>query len=308
MADYLTANARPQMPRMISSHETLSAQFAFVRPPPPTRTVFDRLISDSDIRRKHSTLKEGKPKPPPPRPVNKEKIEEKLMVKYEAQQTRLMHLKAVRESEAMSIMQQIPAINQLSRELAMKHREREQAYCNPLVNFRPAQSAPAPLHQPQPPKNCKRPPPQKIVVKLDEDDSPEENLTPAMSAQQSPLESVIEADYEDEETPRLSRATYVQRAKIEQMKHHFKSRDSLMEPEAQMDFISQAPSPDSALKERGNESARQHSAADNSKPSRRVLSYEDSLVYKKMIEERRRIMESRPGKPLLPRGAFSRVV
>mmetsp|Transcript_6820 Transcript_6820/g.12332 ORF Transcript_6820/g.12332 Transcript_6820/m.12332 type:complete len:280 (+) Transcript_6820:331-1170(+) len=278
MADYLTDNARPftQFPQMISPHQTLSAQFAFTKPSTPTRTVFDRLISDSDIRRKHANLKEGKPKMKFQRVVAKEKIEDKLMLKYEIQQTRLMHLKAVREAETLSIMQQVPSINPLSRELAMKHRERSNAYTNPLVSFRPAQSAVSP--QAAAAKNYKQAAPPKILVKLDEDDSDEEEETPTKSAQHTPLESVLEADFEDEETPHPAKQpAYFQRDKIEQMKRHFKMKDCLMEPEAPMEFIQQegSLSPDPALKENGASTARSTSRPDTGKGSRQALSYED---------------------------------
>jgi hypothetical protein len=266
---------------MISPHETLAGQLAIGRPSPSSRSVFDRLFAATS-RIKNGKTKETQPKVQLAKP-GKGKIEDKLMMKHAHSQTQLRHLQALREAETLGHLQQIPLINSLSRELALKHRAKNSAFYDPILKFRPTQPAPA-LKPPMHPKKPRQTKPPKIVVRLDEDDS-EESF--AKHYPQSALESVAEEDDEDEGTPQSSRAGTIQRDLIEQLKRNYRRKACLMEPEDHEVYILETSTDDAYQTESDPSDLRalEHQTA----AIKRTFSYEDAMTYRSIIERRKKL-------------------
>jgi hypothetical protein len=285
---------------MIAPHETLAGQLAIGRPSTPSRSVFDRLFADSTSRIKNGKAKETQPKGQLAKPSGKGKIEDKLMIKHAHSQAQLRHLKALREAETLGQLQQVPSINSLSRELAMKNRAKNLTFCDPILKFRPAQSAPAS----KPPTPLKKPgqtKPPKIVVRLDEEDSDSDESFTKPTPLSSALESVAEEDYEDEATPRISQAGTIQRDLIEQLKRNYRKKDCLMEPEDHEEYILETSTDDAYQTESELEPNDVRVHEHQSAVSQQTLSYEDALTYRRIIERRKKLAGTEQAKSRLYR-------
>lgn len=305
--DYNTVNFRQfaQESKLLSPHAPLNFSFKSLKLPPSSRSVFDRLYSDSAIRQQYSNLKEGMSRSQGSKPSSREKIEDKLMQRHEASKFRLMRLKALKEAEVQSTMQQAPSINPLSRELAKKFHIKGNVHANSASALISPHSAVSPQLTY---RKVKRVVPPRLVVKLEEDDSDEDQeLQPGMSAPHTPLESVIEADYEEDDQPQLGKIPSIARDKIKQLKRTFMKKDCLLEPDDPMEFIPKDYTSDSTSNENTEYTTRPEMMQAKSHVPH-IISYEDALWYKQIVDDRRRMLDFEAAKPRHHQGAFSRVL